>query len=256
MRIVDLSVPLVDGLPVDPPPQIPKIQYMNHKDTAKQMSEFFKGATEKDLPEGNGWAVESVVLGTHSGTHLDAPWHFYPTQNGGEPAWTIDQVPLEWCIAPGFKIDFSDKPDGYKIMIADMEEWAKKTGYTINAGDIALLQSGAQTRWGKPQYLAAGVGFSAEATEWLIDKGVKIMGTDGWSWDVPLPFESAEFLRTGDASIIWEAHRVSRKKVYCHIEKLQNLENLPLSGYTVSCLPFKIEKASAGWCRAVAIFEE
>ena len=256
MRIVDLSVPLVSGLPVDPPMQIPQIKYLNHKDTAQQMSGFFKGCTVADLPEGNGWAVEEITLGTHSGTHLDAPWHFYPTMNNGEPSWTIDQVPLEWCIAPGFKFDFSDKPDGYKIMAKDMEEWQKKTGYHIKQGDIALLQSGAQTRWGKAEYLKAGVGMSGEATEWLIDRGVKIMGTDGWSMDVPLPFEGEEFSRTGDASIIWECHRVSRRKAYCHIEKLQNLEKLPLSGYTVSCLPFKIEKASAGWCRAVAIFDK
>jgi kynurenine formamidase len=256
MKIVDLSSPLVDGLPVDPPMQIPKIKYSNHKDTAEQMAGFFKGCTVADLPEGNGWAVEEITLGTHSGTHLDAPWHFYPTMNGGEPSWTIDQVPLEWCIGPGFKIDFSAKPDGYKVMVKDMEEWVKKTGYQIKPGNIALLQSGAQTRWGKAEYLFAGVGFSAEATEWLIDKGVKVMGTDGWSWDVPLPFEGEEFSRNHDASIIWEAHRVSRKKAYCHIEKLQNLEGLPLSGYTVSCLPFKILKASAGWCRAVAIFDK
>ena len=53
MKIIDLSIPIEDGLPSDPPIQIPKIQYCNHKDTAEQMAGFFKGCTVEDLPEGN-----------------------------------------------------------------------------------------------------------------------------------------------------------------------------------------------------------
>lgn len=256
MKIVDLSVTMVSNLPVDPDFQRPQIEYLNHKDTAEQMAGFFKGATIDDLPEGNGWAIEFLKICTHSGTHLDSPWHFYPTMNNGERAWGIDEVPLEWCVAPGFKIDMSGKPDGYKITTEDVKEYLSQVGYTITPGDIALLQTSAPTRWGRIEYLQAGAGMSAEATEWLIDQGVKVMGTDGWSWDVPLPFEGEEFSKNGDASIIWEAHRVGRKKAYCHIEKLANLDKLPVSGYTVSCLPVKIEAASAGWCRAVAIFNE
>ena len=45
MKIIDLSIPIEDGLPSDPPIQIPKIQYCNHKDTAEQMAGFFKGCT-------------------------------------------------------------------------------------------------------------------------------------------------------------------------------------------------------------------
>jgi kynurenine formamidase len=253
MKIIDLSIPVENGLPSDPPMQIPKIQYLNHKDTAEQMAGFFKGATVADLPEGNGWAIEFINLCTHSGTHIDAPWHYYPTQNGGEPAMTIDEVPLEWCMGNGVKMDFSDKADGYKIMAKDVEEYFTRVGYTPRQGDIVLLQTGADKRWGTPEYLVAGPGMSYEATMWLLDKGVKVVGTDGWSWDVPLPFEGEEFSKSGDASIIWEAHRVGRDKAYCHVEKMTNLDKLPLTGYTISVLPVKIKKASAGWCRAIAI---
>ena len=58
MKIIDLSIPIEDGLPSDPPIQIPKIQYCNHKDTAEQMAGFFKGCTVEDLPEGNGWGED------------------------------------------------------------------------------------------------------------------------------------------------------------------------------------------------------
>ena len=43
---------------------------------------------------------------------------------------------------------------------------------------------------------------------------------------------------------------------YCHLEKLANLDQLPGSGFLISCFPFKIKAASAGFTRAVAIFED
>jgi kynurenine formamidase len=46
------------------------------------------------------------------------------------------------------------------------------------------------------------------------------------------------------------------ERAYCHIEKLANLESLPPSGFMVACFPFKIRGASAGFTRAVAIFED
>lgn len=257
MKIIDLSIPVEHGLPSDPGPQIPRIEYLAHKDTAEMMTRYFGGRISvEDLPEGNGWAIENVCLTTHSGTHLDAPYHFYPTMNGGEPAWTIDQVPLEWCIGNGVKMDFSDKPDGYKIAAADVKAYFDSIGYIPKAGDIVLLYTGASKLWGKEEYLLAGAGMSAEATHWLIDHGVRVMGTDGWSWDVPLAIEADEYAKTGDSSIIWEGHRVGREKAYCHLEKLNNLDKLPSTGFKVNCLPVNVKGASAGWCRAVAIFDD
>lgn len=257
MKIIDLSIAVEDGLPSDPPPQVPHIEYLRHKDTAQMMVDYFGGKiSADDLPEGNGWSIENVRLTTHSGTHLDAPYHFYPTMNNGERAWTIDEVPLEWCIGNGVKLDFSDKPNGYKISAEDLEAYFARVGYQPKEGDIALLYTGASKLWGTAAYLLAGAGMSAGATHWLIDHGIRVMGTDGWSWDVPLALEAEEFSKNGDNSIIWEGHRVGREKAYCHMEKLTNLDQLPLTGYVINCLPVKVKGASAGWCRAVAIFTE
>lgn len=255
MRLIDLSIPLEDGLPSDPPGQIPKIVYSTHADTAAQMAERFEGCTAADL-DNTGWAVEGLYLCTHSGTHLDAPYHYWPTMNNGERAWTIDEVPLDWCIGEGIKMDFSDKPDGYKLMAKDLEEYFSHIGVTPKKGDIVLLQTGADKLWGKEEYMTAGAGMSAEATHWLIDHGVRVVGTDGWSWDVPLPIESEQFAKDHDPSIIWEAHRVGREKAYCHMEKLTNLDQLPVSGFKVICLPISIKAASAGWVRAVAVLPD
>ncbi|MDH6364755.1 kynurenine formamidase [Enterococcus sp. PF1-24] len=256
MKIIDLSIPVEHGLVSDPPQQIPKINYQNHQQTAETMASFFGNATIEDLPEGNGWAIEFINLSTHSGTHVDAPYHYYPTMNNGEPAWKIDEIPLEWFIGNGVKVDFRDKPDGYKVTATDFEEYFKKIDYELQAKDIVFINTGADKKWGSKEYLVAGCGMSAEATKWLLNKGVRVCGTDGWSWDVPLPFTGEEFNKTGDASIIWEGHRVGREQAYCHIEKLTHLDELPTTGFQIICLPVSIKGASAGWSRVVAIVED
>jgi len=95
-----------------------------------------------------------------------------------------------------------------------------------------------------------------EATLHLLEQGVRVAGTDAWSWDAPFTFTAKKYAADGDAGIIWEGHRASMKIGYCHIEKLANLHTLPSTGFTVSCFPFKIKAASAGFVRAVAIIEE
>ena len=95
-----------------------------------------------------------------------------------------------------------------------------------------------------------------EATLWLVERGVRITGTDGWSWDAPFVHTAKQYAATGDARLIWEGHKAGRDIGYCHLEKLHNLEALPPDGFLVSCFPVKIEKASAGWTRAVAILND
>jgi kynurenine formamidase len=97
-RLIDISVPLQNGVPADPPGIRPTIQYNDHQRSLPQMLGFFEGLRAEDLPDGQGWAMETVQLSTHNGTHLDAPWHYHPTMNRGERSWTIDEVPLEWCL--------------------------------------------------------------------------------------------------------------------------------------------------------------
>ena len=91
------------------------------------------------------------------------------------------------------------------------------------------------------------------ATLYLLERGVRVTGTDGWSWDAPFVHTKEKYLATRDASLIWEGHRAGREIGYCHIEKLNNLEALPADGFMVSCFPVKVRGGSAGWTRAVAI---
>ena len=70
-----------------------------------------------------------------------------------------------------------------------------------------------------------------------------------------MSWESAD-VSDRDAGAISEGHKVGRDIGYCHLEKLHNLEALPGDGFTIACFPFKIRGASAGFTRAVAIFED
>ncbi len=255
-KMIDLSMTIEDGLPSDPEFMIPRIDYWDHQRGAASMGDFFPTATAKDLPKGLGWAVEFLQISTHSGTHLDAPWHYHPTMDGdGSRALTIDEIPLEWCFSDGVMLDLSDKPDGYLVRAADLEEAVRKIGYTIKPLDIVLIYTGASKAWGTPEYMVKGCGMGREATLWLLDQGVKITGTDAWSWDRPLSIIAKEFAVTRDPSIIWEGHFASIEKGYSHMEKLCNLEKLPPTGFKVTCFPVKIKSASAGWVRPVAIIE-
>jgi kynurenine formamidase len=173
-RFVDLSLPIETGLPSDPPMMIPKIDYIDHTQGAEQMKAFFPGVNAEQLPGGLGWAVEFLTLTTHSGTHLDAPYHYHPTMDKGKPSLTIDEIPLDWCFSNGVILDFRYKADGDRITAEDIEKELERINYKINPLDIVLIQTGADAAWGTPEYLTKGAGMDRESTLFLTEKGVKV----------------------------------------------------------------------------------
>ena len=140
-KLIDISVPLQNDVPADPPGLHPAIQYHDHQQSLPRMLGFFEGLKAEDLPDGQGWAMETVQLSTHNGTHLDAPYHYHPTMNRGERSWTIDEVPLEWCLQPGIKLDFRHFPDGYVATAADVEAELKRIGHTLSPLEIVVVNT-------------------------------------------------------------------------------------------------------------------
>ncbi|WP_207005024.1 cyclase family protein [Trinickia mobilis] len=254
-RLIDISIFLENDVVSDPPSLAPKISYFNHRDSLAQMLPFFPGLTPEDLPDGEAWSIEKVELVTHNGTHLDAPYHFHSTMNNGERAITIDEVPLDWCFRPAVKLDFRHFSDGYVVTARDVQAELNRIGHTLSPLEIVIINTRAGLRYGRDDYVSAGCGMGYEATMYLLQQGIRLTGTDAWSWDAPFVHTAEKYAETGDASLIWEGHKAGRNIGYCHLEKLHNLEALPSKGFMISCFPVKIRAASAGWTRAVAILE-
>ena len=214
---------------------------------------FFPGLDQDAMPDGEAWAIEHVTLNTHNGTHLDAPWHFASTMDQGMPAITIDQVPLDWCFRPGVKLDFRHFPDGYIVTADDVAAELARIGHDLAPLDIVVVNTAAGAHYGQDDYVSSGCGMGRNATLYLLERGVRVTGTDAWSWDVPFHVTAGRFAEQQDAGLIWEGHKAGREIGYCHLEKLHNLESLPPHGFRIACFPVKIKGASAGWTRAVAI---
>lgn len=255
-KIIDISIYIENDVASDPPGYSPEITYSNHQDTFPQIGSFFPGLKKEDLPDGEAWAIEQVKLLTHNGTHLDAPYHFHSTMNQGETAITIDEVPLEWCFQNGVKLDFRHFEDGYVVTAEDVEKELERIEYELKPLDIVLVNTRAGSCYGHDDFVSAGCGMGYEATICMLEKGVRLTGTDAWSWDAPFVYTAKKYQETKNPALIWEGHKAGRDIGYCHLEKLHNLESLPATRFMVSCFPVKIRKASAAWTRAVAIINE
>lgn len=256
-RFVDISMPISTRIVTDPPPMRPQINYVTHREGAQMMLPHFPGLKAEDLPDGEGWAVEDIHLTTHSGSHMDAPWHYHSTtDHGARRAPAIDEAPLDLFIRQGVKLDFRKKADGAVVTASDIEEELARIGHALQPFDIVLMNTSAGAAYGGEDYFNKGCGFGREATLYLTERGIQVVGTDAWSWDAPFSFTAARFAESSDAKIIWEGHKAGRERPYYQMEKLHNLEELPAKGFTVCCFPVKIEGASAGWVRAVAILDD
>ena len=254
-RIIDLSVPLENGVPSDPPGYEYSIEYVSHRDTFPIWAMRYPGLKIEDLNGQEAFALEHVHLSTHNGTHVDAPWHYASTSERGDPMSKIDEMPLDWFFGPGVKLDFRLLPDGYVVRSRDIEQELERIGHQLKPFDIVLVNTSAGARYGQKHYTESGCGMGREATLYLTSRGVRVAGTDAWGWDVPVKYLAERFESTGNAALIWEGHKAGRVTEYCHIEKLHNLEQLPATGFRVACFPVKLKGASAGWTRAVAILE-
>jgi kynurenine formamidase len=129
----------------------------------------------------------------------------------------------------------------------------KRIGHT-SALEIVVVNTRAGSRYGHPTTCRPGRhGLRGDDVPARARRAPT--GTDAWA-QAPFVHTAKKYGATKDASLIWEGHKAGRDIGYCHIEKLHNLEALPADGFFVSCFPHKIRGASAGWTRAVAIFDD
>ena len=89
------------------------------------------------------------------------------------------------------------------------------------------------------------------ATEWLIDRGVVVMGVDQWGWDAPFHYQIEKAKTENDAALFWQGHLVGRRKPYWQMEQLRGLDQLPAHGFDVAVFPLRLKGASAAPARVV-----
>lgn len=250
MRFVDLSAPIEPS-----PPDVPElmrvdVSHTDHAAGAAQIGKLF-GVVPALLRDGEGWAVDEFQrLGTHSTTHVDAPWHYNSTIRG-EPAKRIDELPLDWFFSAAVVLDMSSREDGETVEIVDLEAELDRVGYELSERDIVLIRTDRDRFYGQADYMGRGPGVSAGATHWLYDRGVRVMGIDAWGWDRPLYMQAEETLEREEPGIFWAAHQADLS--YSQIERLVNLSELPAHGFQVACFPLRLVGGSAAPARVVAL---
>ena len=187
---------------------------------------------------------------------MDAPWHYGPTV-AGEPSRKIDKVPLEWCYGDGVVLDLRHKKTGDWITEEDIKECLARIDYEVKAGDIVLLWTGTDEHRDSPDYPELHPGMSIPATEYLLDRGVRVIGIDAFGFDRPFSFQVPEFKAGKRESLMPCHHILGRQREYFQIEQITNIGAIPKPhGFKICCFPINVKDASGAWVRPVAIVEE
>jgi cyclase len=180
---------------------------------------------------------DMVHASAHAGSHIDAPGHYGPTADGSRGH--INDAPLELFIGRGLRLDVADV-DGWQVEARHVKAALEADGEASLPGSIVLLHTGHDKA------------ISAEVVEYLVDRGVRVIGTNADGFDGTFRTILQRFADTGDPATLWPAHVAGRRRPYYQIERLRNLDRLPPSGFVVMALPMLIEGATAAWTRAVA----
>jgi arylformamidase len=180
----------------------------------------------------DGYSIEKVTCMTHSGTHMDAPYHFL------EDGATVDRIPPEQLVGPAVVLDVRKEVDGTIISAKALaKRWPRKAH-----PDFVLLRTDwSQYRAPTKHYLYDFPGITPEAAEWLVQKSLKGVGTDTLGID---PYSNSKF----------EAHKVLLRKGIWILEALDHLDQLSEGvEYTLVAAPLKIAGASGAMARVFAI---
>ncbi|KAI9511434.1 putative cyclase [Russula earlei] len=182
---------------------------------------------------GDGSNVSRLTLGSHTGTHLDAPSHFI------EGAATISDVDLSSLVAPAVVVDVRRKEFHGTITWDDIAPRAEE----LNPDVALLLCTGWSQHWGREEYMKSPH-LSKEAAQKILERGVRVVGIDVFSVDADCREES------GETNAV---HRLLLGNGVLIVENLTNVEALlDGSAYTVSLLPLNLEGCDGSPIRAVA----
>jgi kynurenine formamidase len=230
LKLVDLSRELSHKMPRLPNhPMVIIAPFTTHAE--KRVADGYTFST----------AVTSLNMGDHSGTHVDAPFHF--DERPG--AKTIDQLPLDDFFTEAVCLDLSHKPLNSDISIADLQQAEAAAGVEIKPKDTVFLHMDFYRRtYGTDAYVTDFPGLTKESATWLGKRGITMFGVEAMSPG-----------RTGRNN--FEVHHVCRDLGFTHMEGLINLDQLVGKGrFRFIGFPLKIKGGSGSPIRAVALLDD
>ncbi len=174
-----------------------------------------------------------LVLGTHTGTHCEAPSHFIP---GGT---TVENIPLEQLIGPAELVDFSDLPDFYEISVADLS--SKLAG---KKPERLVLRFDWSQHFGTMKYYTDIPYLSEDAARWVVEQGIRLI-----AMDTPMPDNPKNGRGTPNDS---PNHKTLLGNGVIIVEYLTNLHEVPVGEFELMVMPLRIVGADGSPVRCVA----
>jgi len=215
MKIIDLTLTVSDKIPTFPgSPQPSFIPWENVKE--------------------DGYNLELLFLSTHTGTHMDAPYHFL------EKGAKIHEISLKKLVSEAVLIK-SKKKGGESITKIDIQKFEKKHGKIASFSSV-IFYTGWQRNLQKKYYFTKNPGLSVSAAKYLASKKINLVGVDSPSIDLGTDSK-------------FSVHKVFAKKGILIVENLSNLEKIKSSKFHLVVLPLKLKNATGSPVRAIAFVE-
>ena len=207
-KIIDLSVEISTYTPIWPTAQLPNIVPI--------------GIASRD-----GYNVELYTSTTHTGTHIDAPYHF--EENGK----SVDALELNRLVSEGYCIKIRTKSTEIT-----KEELESKWKEEYNGKTILINTGWSRKRGFNKEFLYDFPGLSMDAAKFILEKKVSVLGIDTLGIE---PYAHTDF----------HVHKLLFKNDAIVIEDLNNLEEG--KKYLIVALPLKIKGASGSMARVIAL---
>jgi len=215
MKVIDLTLTVSDKIPTFPgSPQPSFIPWENVKE--------------------DGYNLELLFLSTHTGTHMDAPYHFL------EKGVKIHEISLKKLVSEAVLIK-SKKKGGESITKTDIQKFEKKHGKIASFSSV-IFYTGWQRNLQKKYYFTKNPGLSVSAAKYLASKKINLVGIDSPSIDLG---KDSKF----------SVHQIFAKKGMLIVENLANLEKIKSSKFHLVVLPLKLKNATGSPVRAIAFVE-
>ncbi|WP_316355589.1 cyclase family protein [Candidatus Neptunichlamydia sp. REUL1] len=248
MSYVDLSIPLEPNLSE---PESVEIDSVTHREGAEILTKN-SAVSPDSFPDGLGLNLERIKITSHSGTHIDAPFHYGPYCNN-KKSRSIDQIPLSWFHGVALVLDCSTHASSCSLTLEEAKQALSNQELEIEKEDIVLLFTGADALWGTPEYFTDFRGIDLSVCKWLVDLGVRVIGVDTFGFDLPFHKMLSAYEKTQNSGVLWPCHMFGRESEYCQIERLTNLASLPKRRkFEISCFPIKLKNCGAAPARVVA----